>query len=55
MEARREYDALLLVDQCRKLSPTFSLPPDATARLAELARRVGKHRLADELGAAPPA
>jgi hypothetical protein len=55
LESKREYNALLLVDQCRKLSPSFALPPDVAARLGAYARTVGKHRLADELGAAPPA
>jgi hypothetical protein len=54
LESKREYNALLLVDQCRKLSPGFTLPAEVAARLAAYARSVGKHRIADDLGAAPP-
>jgi len=48
----RKVDALELVQRCRKMSPQFSPPAAFTAELAEYARSLGRHRLADELRAA---
>jgi hypothetical protein len=50
-EAGRKVDALELAQRCRKLSPQFSPPAAFTAELAEYARSIGRHRLADELSA----
>ncbi|HEY9183295.1 MAG TPA: hypothetical protein VIQ99_08855 [Gammaproteobacteria bacterium] len=51
----RKVDALDLAQRCRKLSPQFAPPAAFTAELAEYARSIGRHRLADELGAAAAA
>jgi hypothetical protein len=50
-EAGRKVDALELAQRCRKLSPKFSPPATFTAELAEYARSIGRHRLADDLSA----
>jgi hypothetical protein len=48
----RKFDALDLAQRCRKLSPRFAPPAAFAAELAEYARSINKHRLADELSAA---
>jgi hypothetical protein len=53
-EAGRQVDALELVQRCRKLSPSFSIPAERAAELAAYARSIGRHRLADELAAVAP-
>jgi hypothetical protein len=55
LEERRQYPALELFEQCRKLSPTFQLDADVGAALGDYARKIGRHRVADELAAAPQA
>jgi hypothetical protein len=45
----RKVDALELAQRCRKLSPKFAPPAAFTAELAEYARSIGRHRLADDL------
>ena len=50
-ESGRKVDALELAQRCRKLSPKFSPPASFTAELAEYARSIGRHRLADDLSA----
>jgi len=47
----RQVDAMELAQRCRKLSPKFELPAEFRTRLAEYARSLGRHRLADELSA----
>jgi hypothetical protein len=46
-----EQNAVTLIDQCRRLSPTFAIPPEA-AVLSDYARTIGRPRLAEELAAA---
>ena len=48
-EVGRKVDALELAQRCRKLSPKFAPPAAFTAELAEYARSIGRHRLADDL------
>jgi hypothetical protein len=48
---KREHNAVTLIDQCRRLSPTFAIPPEA-AVLSDYARAIGRPRLAEELAAA---
>lgn len=50
-DAGRKVDALDLAQRCRKLSTKFAPPAAFTAELAEYARSIGRHRIADELGA----
>jgi hypothetical protein len=50
-KAGRKVDAIELTQRCRKLSPKFAPPPTFMAELAEYARSIGRHRLADELSA----
>jgi hypothetical protein len=50
-EAGRKIDALELAQRCRKLSPKFAPPATFAAELAEYARSIGRHRLADDLRA----
>jgi hypothetical protein len=50
-EVGRKVDALELAQRCRKLSPKFAPPAAFTAELAEYARSIGRHRLADDLSA----
>jgi hypothetical protein len=50
-EAGRKIEAIELAQHCRKLSPKFSPPAAFRAELAEYARSLGRHRLADELSA----
>ncbi len=47
--SRREHAALDLVRQCRRISPEFTLPADAVAKLVAYARGIGRDGLADEL------
>jgi hypothetical protein len=51
VEEKRQQNALELIDQCRRLSPKFPIPPEA-AVLSDYARLIGRPRLADELAAA---
>jgi hypothetical protein len=51
VEEKRARNALALLDQCRKLSPSFAIPPEAAA-LSDYARAIGRPRLAEELAAA---
>jgi hypothetical protein len=53
LEEGRPYPALELFEQCRKISPAFSLDSDVRAALGDYARKIGRHRVADELTAAP--
>lgn len=48
-EEGRKVEALELAQRCRKLSPKFELPPAFMTQLAEYARSLGRHRLADDL------
>jgi hypothetical protein len=50
-EEKRAQNALALLDQCRRLSPAFAIPPEA-APLSDYARAIGRPRLAEELAAA---
>ena len=50
-EEGRKVEALELAQRCRKLSPKFQLPAAFVTQLAEYARSLGRHRLADELSA----
>jgi hypothetical protein len=50
-EEGRKVEALELAQRCRKLSSKFELPPAFTAQLADYARSLGRHRLADDLSA----
>jgi hypothetical protein len=50
VEAKRHKDALELIDHCRQISATFSIPPEAAA-LSDYARAIGRPRLAEELAA----
>ena len=56
IEEKREPAALDLIQQCRRLSPTFEVPPEIAAKLSAYARAVGRPKLAEELAAAqrPP-
>lgn len=47
-EEKRAQNALALLDQCRRLSPGFVIPPEAAA-LSDYARTIGRPRLAEEL------
>jgi hypothetical protein len=49
VEETRERDALELIVQCRRLSPTFDVPPEVAGPLSAYARTIGRPRLADEL------
>jgi len=53
LQERRPYPALELFEQCRRISPAFDLPGDTRAALGDYARNIGRHRVADELAAAP--
>ncbi|HEX5047169.1 MAG TPA: hypothetical protein VFX89_08625 [Gammaproteobacteria bacterium] len=53
LEEGRQYPALELFDQCRKISPAFALDADVRTALGDYARKIGRHRLADELATAP--
>jgi hypothetical protein len=48
------HSALELVSQCRRLSPDFAVPPVTAVRLADYARTIGRHGVADELAALSP-
>jgi len=50
-EEGRRVEAMELAQRCRKLSPEFELPEEFRAELAQYARSLGRHRLADELSA----
>ena len=48
--AEKHYrGALDLIQQCRRLSPTFAIPAEVAHTLSEYARTTGRPRLADEL------
>jgi hypothetical protein len=53
VEEKREQHALELIDQCRRMQPSFAIPAEA-ASLSGYARAVGRPRLADELAGAAP-
>jgi hypothetical protein len=55
VEEKRDQAALDLIQQCRRLSPTFEVPPAAAAQLSGYARAVGRPKLADDLAAAASA
>jgi hypothetical protein len=46
------YPALELFTRCRRLDPQFVIAASTNAALADFARSIGRHGLADELGAA---
>jgi hypothetical protein len=52
VEEKREQAALDLIQQCRRLSPTFEVPPEIAAKLSAYARSIGRPKLAEELAAA---
>jgi hypothetical protein len=52
IEEKREPAALDLIQQCRRLSPTFEVPPEIAAKLSAYARAVGRPKLAEDLAAA---
>jgi hypothetical protein len=52
IEEKREPAALDLIQQCRRLSPTFAVPPEIAAKLSAYARAVGRPKLAEDLAAA---
>jgi hypothetical protein len=54
IEAGRAHGALELVSQCRRLSRDFAVPPTIALRLADYARTIGRHGVADELAALSP-
>ncbi|HUL82315.1 MAG TPA: hypothetical protein VL131_09235 [Gammaproteobacteria bacterium] len=51
---RRYRGALDLIEQCRRLSPEFKIPPEVAKPLSDYARTTGRPRLADELSALAP-
>ena len=53
LQEGKPYEALELFEQCRRMSPTFEPAPAARAALGDYARGIGRHRVADELAAAP--
>jgi hypothetical protein len=55
VEEKREQAALDLIQQCRRLSPTFDIAPEVAATLSANARSVGRPKLAEELAAAAAA
>jgi hypothetical protein len=55
VEEKREPAALDLIQQCRRLSPTFEVPPAAAAHLSAYARALGRPKLAEDLAAAASA
>jgi hypothetical protein len=52
VEEKREPAALDLIQQCRRLSPAFEVPPEIAAKLSAYARSIGRPKLAGELEAA---
>jgi hypothetical protein len=52
VEEKHEQAALDLIQQCRRLSPAFEVPPETAAKLSAYARSVGRPRLAEELASA---
>jgi hypothetical protein len=55
VEEKREPAALDLIQQCRRLSPTFEIPRELGEKLSAYARSVGRPKLAEELAAAAAA
>jgi hypothetical protein len=51
VEEKRNSAALDLIQQCRRLSPTFEVPPEIAAELSAYSRAVGRPKLAEELAA----
>ena len=49
VEEKREQAALDLIQQCRRLSPTFEFPSEIAAKLSTYARAVGRPKLAEDL------
>ena len=50
--AKDLYTALELLTRCRRLDPKFAVAAPTTIALADFARSIGRHGLADELGLA---
>jgi hypothetical protein len=48
--AKNLYAALELLTRCRRLDPKFAVAASTTVALADFARSIGRHSLADELG-----
>ena len=48
---KRERAALDLIVQCRRVSPTFEVPPEVAAQLSAYARALGRPKLAEDLAA----
>ena len=55
VEEKREQAALDLIQQCRRLSPTFEVPREAAVHLSAYARSIGRPKLAEDLAAASAA
>ena len=55
VEEKREQAALDLIQQCRRLSPTFDVAREAAAHLSAYARSIGRPKLAEDLAAASAA
>jgi hypothetical protein len=51
VEEKREQAALDLIQQCRRLSPTFEFPSETAAHLSGYARSIGRPKLAEDLAA----
>ncbi|HEU4617033.1 MAG TPA: hypothetical protein VFV10_03290 [Gammaproteobacteria bacterium] len=49
LESGQDYEALEVVTRCRRVSASLALDPTAAARIAEFARSIGRHGVADEL------
>jgi len=54
LDEKREREALDLVVQCRRLVPTFEVPPEVAGPLSAYARALGRPQLADDLAAFSP-
>jgi hypothetical protein len=54
LAANRAHEALDVVCECRRLSRDFAVSPESAARLAEYARAIGRHAIADELAEVTP-
>jgi hypothetical protein len=52
VEEKREQAALDLIQQCRRLSPTFEVSGEVATKLSAYARAVGRPKLAEELASA---
>ena len=54
VDEKRERAALDLIFQCRRVSPTFEVPPEVAAQLSAYARALGRPKLAEDLAAFSP-